>query len=275
MSHFFNNIQERKKKMKIGFLDSGLGGLTILKEAIRKFPNEYICIADIKNSPYGLKDKKTVNQIVEQNVEYLVENDCRLIVIACNTATSVSIEYLRKKYQNRVIFIGTEPAVKPAVIYHKDKQVIVMATTLTLKEEKLEKLIDSLHAQDKMILMPMDALVGYAEKEEKINYLLAEQYIQAKLKEMDWKKIGSIVLGCTHFPIFKKEFEQYIPSHIEVIDSAEGVTNNMIRHSLELGINEKDKNSIKIITTKEDKHFRDKALKILDIPEENVTFSKN
>ena len=150
-----------------------------------------------------------------------------------------------------------------------------MATTLTLKEEKLEKLIDSLHAQDKMILMPMDALVGYAEKEEKINYLLAEQYIQAKLKEMDWKKIGSIVLGCTHFPIFIKEFEQYIPSHIEVIDSAEGVTNNMIRHALELGINEKDKNSIKIITTKEDKHFRDKALKILDIPEENVTFSKN
>ncbi len=128
--------------MKIGFFDSGIGGLTVLSEAIKRLPNhEYLYYADTLHAPYGPKPKEEVRGYVFEAIEFLVQQGAQIIVIACNTATSIAIEELRTKYS--IPIIGMEPAVKPA-IHLKDemkKRVLVTATPLTLKEEKLHRLI--------------------------------------------------------------------------------------------------------------------------------------
>ena len=132
--------------MNIGFFDSGLGGLTIFKEAIANFKANYIYLGDIKNAPYGIKSKEEVKEYIFKNIEHLITKGCKIIVIACNTATSIAVKELREKYPD-ICFIGTEPAVKPAILLNANKKVLVMATSLTLKEEKLQSLINRLDAE--------------------------------------------------------------------------------------------------------------------------------
>ena len=100
--------------MKIGFFDTGLGGATIFKEAYKKINGDFIYLADTKNSPYGVKDFDTVRNLTEQNMITLINSGCKIIVLACNTATSAAISFLRAKYPD-IIFIGAEPAIKPAI----------------------------------------------------------------------------------------------------------------------------------------------------------------
>lgn len=249
--------------MKIGFFDSGLGGLTILKEAISKLNAKYIYVGDILNSPYGVKSKEEVKKYIFKNIKYLVDNGCKVIVIACNTATSICINDLRQMYKD-IYFIGTEPAIKPAILDNNHKKVLVMATSLTLKEEKLKNLITKLDAKNETILLPMDKLVRFAEDSEKIDYVYANKYIKEQFKNINFKDFSSIVLGCTHFPLFKEEFEKYIPKNIKIIDSANGVVNNMINHVRE-NLDIEDKLDISIVLTKENKYFLNKACKILDL----------
>lgn len=246
--------------MKIGFFDSGLGGLTILKKAIEKYNAEYIYIADNLHAPYGIKEKHIVKNYSFKNVEYLIQRECKIIVIACNTATSIAIQELREKYPN-ICFIGTEPAIKPAVdIEHR--KVLVMATSLTLQEEKLQHLIVELDAKNDLELLPMDKLVIYAEKYPHIDFEQADSYIREQFQNFSFQDISSIVLGCTHFPIFKKEFARYIPKETKIIDSAKGVVNNMIRKALQIEEEQKEM-QIEIITTKKDLNFSIKANQIL------------
>lgn len=255
--------------MNIGFFDSGLGGLTIFKEAIDKFKANYIYLGDIKNAPYGIKPKEEVKKYIFNNIEYLINNGCKIIVIACNTATSVCVKDLREKYPN-ICFIGTEPAIKPAILINNDKKVLVMATSLTLKEEKLQNLINELDATSNAKLLPMDKLVRYAEDKEKIDYSEADRYIKERFEKINFQEFSSIVLGCTHFPLFKNEFKHNIPYYIEVIDSANGVVNNMIKHAKEVGIKKEKNNEITIVLTKNNEYFIEKASKILNVEKEKL-----
>lgn len=256
--------------MKIGFFDSGLGGLTILKEAIKKLNAKYIYVGDILNSPYGIKPKEEVKKYIFKNIKFLVDKGCKIIVIACNTATSICINDLRQMYKD-VCFIGTEPAIKPAMLGNHHKKVLVMATSLTLKEEKLQNLINKLDAKNETILLPMDKLVRFAEDEKDINYISANEYIEEKFSKINFEDFSSIVLGCTHFPLFKEEFKRYIPENIRIIDSANGVVNNMINHVKENGDIE-DKLDITIVLTKENKYFLNKACKILDVQSGEIKY---
>ena len=135
--------------MKIGFFVFGVGGLTVLKEALSKINCEYIYLADNANAPYGIKKKEDVKKYIEKCIDYLVKRDCKIIVIACNTATSLSIVDMRKKYPN-IFIIGTEPAVKVAAddIHNR---ILVCATSITISEEKLKKLIETLNIKNKGI----------------------------------------------------------------------------------------------------------------------------
>lgn len=254
--------------MKIGFFDSGLGGLTILKKAIETYHAEYIYLADNLHAPYGIKEKQVVKNYSLKNVEYLIQRGCKIIVIACNTATSIAIQELREKYPN-ICFIGTEPAIKPAMnIEHK--KVLVMATSLTLQEEKLQHLIIKLDAKNDLELLPMDKLVICAEKYPYIDFDQADSYIKEQFQNFSFQDISSIVLGCTHFPIFKKEFAKYIPKETKIVDSARGVVNNMIRKALQME-EEQKKIQIEIVTTKKDPNFSIKANEILK-KEANVMY---
>lgn len=260
--------------MKVGFFDSGLGGLTVLKEAIQNegLSEDIYYLGDTKNTPYGVKDKDFVINIINENIDYLVSIGCNPIVIACNTATSLCVNSLREKYKD-IVFIGTEPAVKVAADSKENKKILVLATSITVKQEKLHNLINKLNIEDEVELVPADRLVTFAENincnnmTEDIN-----DYIKSILEGYNLNEFSHIVLGCTHFPLFRDNFECVIKEinpllDIKVIDGAKGISNNLIKHINKIKNRNDyiaDKKNITIITTSESKDFIQRAKQILN-----------
>lgn len=250
--------------MKIGFFDTGLGGATIFKEAYKKINAEYIYLADTKNSPYGIKDIETVKNFTENCVKKLIELDCKIIVLACNTATSAAVAYLRAKYTD-IIFIGAEPAIKPALKKSNDKKVILTATSLTLKGSKLFALLTKLNGVDKVSLLPLDELVEFADEASEIRYNSAYIYLKNKFSNYNLDDFSGIVLGCTHFPIFKDIFRKILPDNIEIYDSAIGITSNLKRNILKLSPNYNcTEKSVNLILTEESESFRKKFYNMIE-----------
>lgn len=208
--------------MYIGFFDSGIGGITVLYEALKVLPNEdYIYYADVKNVPYGNKSKDEIREYIFKAADFIVNQGVKALVIACNTATSAAIKDLREKYS--VPIIGMEPAVKPAVEKNgnNNKRVLVTATAFTLKEEKLMNLIEKLDNENIVDLLPLPGLVEYAEKFE-FSEDVVRAYLQQELRRYDLNLYGTIVLGCTHFPIFRNIFRKVLPESIDIIDGNMG-----------------------------------------------------
>ena len=217
--------------MKIGFFDSGIGGVTVLKEAIKMYPNaHYIYFADTDNVPYGTRKKKEIKALVDDAVDFLVnEMKIDLLVIACNTATSVCIKDLRARLIIPVV--GMEPAIKPASLATRNKKsrkrILVSATRITLKQKKLKDLINDLNASDKVDLISLQKLVKFSERKE-INSAKVIKYLKKKLSNYDLNKYGAFVLGCTHFVYYRDLIESLLPSHIKLIDGNNGTVNRMI-----------------------------------------------
>lgn len=215
--------------MKIGFFDSGIGGITVLHDALKALPGEdYIYYADTLNGPYGPKPKDEVKKYIFNAVEFIIKHRVKAIVVACNTATSVAIEELRAKYS--IPIIGMEPAVKPAVENNKDinKRVLVTATALTLKEEKLQNLISQLDSGHIVDLLPLPGLVQFAERFE-FDEQIVSPYLQEQLSKYDLSRYETTVLGCTHFPFYKNMFRKLLPPYVSIIDGNIGTVKNLKR----------------------------------------------
>ena len=213
--------------MKIGFFDSGIGGLTVLSEALKRLPNhEYLYYADTDHAPYGPKPKEEVREYVFKAIEFLVNEGCQIIVIACNTATSIAVSELRQKYS--IPIIGMEPAVKPAIesVENSTKRVLVTATPLTLKEEKLKQLIQRLDKHHQTDLLPLPDLVRFAESYEFSDEAILP-YLKQCLQSFDINKYGAVVLGCTHFPLFAHHFEKIFSSEVRLIDGSSGTVSHL------------------------------------------------
>ena len=209
----------------IGVFDSGIGGLTVLKEIIKILPNEeFIYYADTDNVPYGIKPKEEVKEYINQAVKFLIDKDVKAIVIACNTATSIAINDLRKKYSLPII--GIEPAAKPAIENRGQKKVLIMATPTTIREEKLHNLLKKFSAEEFVDLIAMPKLVEYAESGE-FNSKEIEDYLKKQLQEFNLNDYSEIVLGCTHFPFFKEKIKKVVPQNINIIDWSKGVANRL------------------------------------------------
>lgn len=209
----------------IGVFDSGIGGLTVLKEIIKILPNEeFIYYADTDNVPYGIKPKEEVKEYINQAVKFLIDKDVKAIVIACNTATSIAINDLRKKYSLPII--GIEPAAKPAIENRGQKKVLIMATPTTIREEKLHNLLKKFTAEEFVDLIAMPKLVEYAERGE-FNSKEIEDYLKKQLQEFNLNDYSEIVLGCTHFPFFKEKIKKVVPQNINIIDGSKGVANRL------------------------------------------------
>ena len=147
----------------IGFLDSGVGGISVLNEAIKLMPNErYVYLGDSKNAPYGIKTKKEVKELTVRNVDALIEEGAKAIVIACNTATSAAVAFLREKYK-AVPILGVEPALKPAALSHRGEKILVMATSMTLAEKKFEHLMGKYKDDAKIVPVPCPGLMEFVE----------------------------------------------------------------------------------------------------------------
>lgn len=219
--------------MRIAFFDSGVGGLTVLKAAMERYPSAtYLYYADKENVPYGKKTPKEIKRYVSKAVAYLIQQDIDILVIACNTATSVAVKKLRKQYE--IPIIGMEPAVKPALLHldHERTKVLVCATKLTLKLDKLKDLITDLDAGDKTRFLSLQKLVTLAE-EGQMDGPEVEKYLKKKLKPIKWGKISALVLGCTHFIYYRDALRRLIPEHVAIIDGNEG-TVDRVMHFVQL-----------------------------------------
>ena len=148
----------------IGVMDSGVGGLSVLYELKKLIPREdYVYLADTANAPYGTKSAAEILKLTENNVRKLLEYRCKAIVIACNTATAVSVEQMREKY-TQIPIIGLEPALAPAIREHQEENILVLATQATLKMERFEKLLRSFHEQsDRIYCEEAQRIVSFVE----------------------------------------------------------------------------------------------------------------
>ncbi len=210
--------------MKIGMFDSGIGGITVLKEALLRLPNvDYIYYSDNIHAPYGTKDKNVVKDYVQNVVEFLIKQGATVIVIACNTATSIAASSLREQYD--IPIIGMEPAVKLALLNKKQGRILVTATPLTLQEEKYQNLVHHFDINNRVDSLPLPRLVDFAE-----NFIFDErvtQYLEETLSSYDLTKYKGIVLGCTHFVYFKDLFRKIVPPHVELYDGNTGTIKHL------------------------------------------------
>lgn len=216
----------------IGFFDSGLGGLTILAEVFKLLPNEHlIYLADSKNAPYGKKSTDEIIELSIKNTEKLLAFNCKIIVVACNTATTNAIKVLRAKYD--VPFIGIEPAIKPAALTSVSKKIGVLATKGTLSSELFAKTTENYRPTHTIIEVEGNGLVELVE-EGKINETkaLLIKYLEPMLQQ----KVDNIVLGCTHYPMLIPIIKQLVPQNVTIIDSGEAVArqtkNILAQHNL-------------------------------------------
>lgn len=212
--------------MNIAFFDSGIGGLTVLKTALNLLPDEsYIYYADTRNLPYGIKPREEIKKYIFDSIEFLSKKNIKILVLACNTATSVAIEDLKTKYDFPII--GMEPAIKSAIRKNKDKRILVLATSLTLKEQKLNSLINSCASNKRVERLALDELVLYAENFV-FNSLKVERYIRSQFNNINFEEYGTIILGCTQLIYFKPLFRKIIPVTIDIIDGNEDTVRKMV-----------------------------------------------
>lgn len=204
----------------IGLFDSGIGGTSIWKEVHALMPYENtIYLADSKNAPYGLKSKDEIIALSCKNTEFLLENNCKIIVVACNTATTNAIKELRAKYN--VPFIGIEPAIKPAALQSKTQTIGILATKGTLNSELFHKSVAN-HPDVKIIEQIGHGLVQLIENGD-MDSAEMEELLKSYLNPMVEKNIDYLVLGCSHYPYLIPQIKKIIPSQIKIIDSGEAV----------------------------------------------------
>ncbi|QDS03717.1 glutamate racemase [Campylobacter fetus] len=251
--------------MKIAIFDSGIGGLSLLNEALKRFRGvEFIYFADNKNAPYGTKSKDEIIRLCLNCVQFLTNLSVDMIVIACNTATSAAITELRSSFS--VPIIGMEPAVKLGVNASGD--ILVVATPATISGNKLSDLIHKVNLESKTHLLALPKLVEFAQNME-FDSLEVLKYLKDEISKFDLSNISLLVLGCTHFNYFKDSFRAILPNKTGIIDGVNGTINQMIRRLG--GVSEfGDKNSIRYISSTENLNVKkiEPYLKRLDIMRE-------
>lgn len=209
----------------IGVFDSGIGGLTLLKEMMYTLPHEnFLYYADTENVPYSYKTTEQIKEYVEKAVVFLRNEGCKAIVLACNTATNVTIEYLREKYDLPIIAI--QPAVKVAFDNNtENKRILACATPVTLKADRFENLINSLDIDHLIDRLPLPGLVEFAENEQ-FESPEVLKYLKKEFSKFNLENYKYVVLGCTHFTYFEKMIQENFPN-LQPVDGNEGTARHL------------------------------------------------
>ncbi len=205
----------------IGLFDSGIGGTSIWKEIHSLLPNENtIYLADSKNAPYGQKSKEEIIALSIKNTEFLLQQGCKIIVVACNTATTNAIKELRAKYP-KTSFIGIEPAIKPAAKKSKTQTIGILATKGTLNSELFHSTVSNF--KDTTVIEQVGFNLVKLIEEGKIESPEMTALLHEYLKPMIEANIDYLVLGCTHYPYLIPQIKKILPESIKIIDSGEAV----------------------------------------------------
>ncbi len=230
MCGFLHLYKMYKAIDSIGFFDSGVGGTSIWKEMIKILPNENtVYLADSINAPYGKKTHEEIIALSKKNTEYLLNSGCKMIVVACNTATTNAIDYLRSKY--KVPFIGIEPAIKPAALKTKTNSVGILATKGTLSSALFARTSGEFAKNVKVVEQVGKGLVELIESGN-INSPKMDALLVGYLKPMLHENIDHLILGCTHYPYLIPKIREIIGKEVHIIDSGYAVS-KQIRNVLQ------------------------------------------
>ncbi len=212
----------KESNFVIGVMDSGFGGLSVLEDLSNQIPAaDFIYYGDLLNSPYGTKPAEVVRKYVKNIVNFFLKKGVNAVLLACNTATSVSVQYLRE--QHEIPIFGMEPAIKPAIQAHPNSQIAVLATSLTLREEKFENLGKTLNALDRIVPYNCDGLASLIDRED---FSGARKFLEPIFEDITKKGIQDIVLGCTHYVLIKPIFKHWNPE-IRLYDGNFGTVRHM------------------------------------------------
>ena len=213
--------------MKIAFFDSGIGGLSVLHHAMRVLPEEqFLFFADEDHVPYGVKPREEVLRYVDEAFRFLLAQDVKAIVLACNTATSVAAQEMRRRYHLPII--GMEPAVKRAIDLYGEGRVLVTATPITVSGKKMLDLVEHVDHDHRTDFLPLPRLVDFAERQEFASGAVRE-YLREAFSPYDFSRYSSVVLGCTHFNYFKDMMRELLPEQVHLVDGNEGTVRELIR----------------------------------------------
>lgn len=216
------------KENYIAVFDSGLGGISVLRHLMRELPNEkFLYFGDSANAPYGTRSREAVEALTMDAAERLIARGAKALVVACNTATSAAIEALRQRWPERII-IGIEPALKPAVTGFPGGTIAVMATPMTLREEKFNALCDRFGASCRIVRIPAPGLVELVEA-GKANSPESEALLR-KLLEPWIGKLDAVVLGCTHYPFAGETIRRILGDSVVLFDGGSGTARNTKLH---------------------------------------------
>ena len=194
----------------IGVMDSGVGGISVLRELVKLLPGEnFLYYGDSAHAPYGTKEVSEVVKYTQIAAEFLLQKGAKALVVACNTATSVAIPVLRETYST-IPVIGIEPALKPAVLSGDHPRILVMATPMTLEQEKFSNMMHFYENDANIVKVPCPGLVelieaGILEGEE------LEAYLTDRFTPFDPHTADGIVLGCTHYPLSRGTISKLFP----------------------------------------------------------------
>ena len=204
----------------IGIFDSGVGGLTVLKEVVKLLPFENIVyFGDVGRTPYGGRSKEIITQFTTQDVKFLQEQHVKYIICACNSASSVALEDVQKKFDIPMTGV-IEPGAKAAVERTKDGKIGIIGTHATINSNAYASLIHDIDPSLKVFSLACPLFVPLAEEgyiDKEATYLIAKDYLQT-MKDVD---VDTLVLGCTHYPILKEVIANVMGDDVTLIDSGE------------------------------------------------------
>lgn len=227
---FFKQYMNRKgsgvlnrKDDPIGVFDSGVGGISALLAMRQLLPREtFIYFGDTRNAPYGTRETEEVISLVRNVVRQLLAQRIKALVIACNTATGAAAATLRRELDIPVI--GMEPALKPAAEMRKDGQILVLATPLTLNQEKFNQLMDKYGTG--AVKVPCTGLMELVEHDDAAG---AEKYLRELFSSFDMDHVDAVVLGCTHYVFLKEMIRKMIPEKTVITEGSEGTARQLKR----------------------------------------------
>jgi glutamate racemase len=234
----------------IGMLDSGVGGLTILRAIREQLPGQpVVYLADQAHVPYGVRKVEEVRGFTKEITRYLINQGAKLIVVACNTASVAALSYLRKEFRETP-FVGMEPAVKPAAEQTKTGVVGVLATYATFQTDVYNSVVERFAKNVTLLQNHCPGLVGQIEKGD-LQGLETRRILENALKPMMAQGIDTIVLGCTHYPFVIPLIKEIVGSNVRVIDPAPAIARQTQRLLSEHGwlADDRISSAIRLITT--------------------------
>lgn len=272
MDCFCLYTSNRRKEAPIAVFDSGVGGISVLRALLQEMPNEnYWYYGDSANAPYGTKSLEEVRRLTVSHVDRFIEEGAKAVVVACNTATSAAVRYLRQKYPT-VPLIGIEPALKPAVLFKNHPNVVVMATPMTIREEKFHNLMGRYMGMAHIIPLPCPGLMEYIEHGD-IQSEELECFLEKLFEPFEKQKLDAVVLGCTHYPFVSRELQKVLGSHVTLFEGGPGTARETKRRVAAAGLLNPSgkKGSIRFDNSQQSKEKQRLCMRLLGI---NFTVEK-